>query len=215
MRQSLRFNNPSVICFVFCLSSVLESWLDYTGELEPPEPLARLPQLKHRMKRLLTQLGKVQQIALYSSTWGHQRTAAAPAHAHGVQEKCSKGSSLVPDCNEKGTSARLGTRTLTFSLLLFLLLERFCVMESDAQAGQCHIQIVIWTLTESGHLHSGLNTKSNLVHAGEKSLGPDYTSVVPMQLQTLWMPFIWATAKVALSLSGHSALHAEALYLKS
>ncbi|XP_029287479.1 PHD finger protein 20 isoform X2 [Cottoperca gobio] len=47
---------------------VLESWLDYTGELEPPEPLARLPQLKHRMKRLLTQLGKVQQIAMYSST---------------------------------------------------------------------------------------------------------------------------------------------------
>ncbi|XP_069012584.1 PHD finger protein 20 isoform X6 [Embiotoca jacksoni] len=47
---------------------VLESWLDYTGELEPPDPLARLPQLKHRMKRLLTQLGMVQQIALYSST---------------------------------------------------------------------------------------------------------------------------------------------------
>ncbi|XP_056293780.1 PHD finger protein 20-like isoform X2 [Pseudoliparis swirei] len=47
---------------------VLESWLDYTGELEPPEPLARLPQLKQRMKRLLMQLGKVQQIALYSST---------------------------------------------------------------------------------------------------------------------------------------------------
>ncbi|KAL6111912.1 phf20 [Pungitius sinensis] len=47
---------------------VLESWLDYTGELEPPDPLARLPQLKQRMKRLLTQLGKVQQIAQYSST---------------------------------------------------------------------------------------------------------------------------------------------------
>ncbi|XP_011612614.1 PHD finger protein 20 isoform X1 [Takifugu rubripes] len=47
---------------------VLESWMDYTGELEPPEPLSRLPQLKHRMKRLLTQLGKVQQISLYSST---------------------------------------------------------------------------------------------------------------------------------------------------
>lgn len=42
--------------------------MDYTGELEPPEPLSRLPQLKHRMKRLLSQLGKVQQIALYSST---------------------------------------------------------------------------------------------------------------------------------------------------
>uniref|UniRef100_A0A1A8FM70 PHD finger protein 20, a n=1 Tax=Nothobranchius korthausae TaxID=1143690 RepID=A0A1A8FM70_9TELE len=47
---------------------VLESWLDYTGELEPPEPLARLPQLKHRIKRLLSQLSKVQQIALFSST---------------------------------------------------------------------------------------------------------------------------------------------------
>lgn len=35
-----------------------------------------------------------------------------------------------------------------------------------------------------------------------------------MQLQTLWMPFVWATAKVALSLLAHSALHAEALYLK-
>ncbi|KAM9534801.1 PHD finger protein 20-like isoform 13-T13 [Salvelinus alpinus] len=47
---------------------VLESWLDYTGELEPPEPLARLPQLKHRMKLLLTELAKVQQIALCCST---------------------------------------------------------------------------------------------------------------------------------------------------
>ncbi|XP_048406545.1 PHD finger protein 20-like isoform X4 [Stegostoma tigrinum] len=42
---------------------VLESWLDYSGELEPPDPLTRLPQLKHRMKQLLTDLGKVQQIA--------------------------------------------------------------------------------------------------------------------------------------------------------
>ncbi|CDQ61526.1 unnamed protein product [Oncorhynchus mykiss] len=47
---------------------VLESWLDYTGELEPPEPLARLPQLKHSMKLLLTELAKVQQIALCCST---------------------------------------------------------------------------------------------------------------------------------------------------
>ncbi|XP_067856370.1 PHD finger protein 20-like isoform X3 [Heptranchias perlo] len=42
---------------------VLESWLDYSGELEPPDPLTRLPQLKHRMKQLLADLGKVQQIA--------------------------------------------------------------------------------------------------------------------------------------------------------
>lgn len=50
------------------LPTVLESWLDYTGELEPPEPLARLPQLKHCIKQLLTDLGKVQQIALCCST---------------------------------------------------------------------------------------------------------------------------------------------------
>ncbi|XP_036393902.1 PHD finger protein 20-like protein 1 isoform X1 [Megalops cyprinoides] len=42
---------------------VLESWLDFTGELEPPDPLARLPQLKHRIKQLLTDLGKVQQMS--------------------------------------------------------------------------------------------------------------------------------------------------------
>ncbi|XP_035286723.1 PHD finger protein 20-like protein 1 isoform X2 [Anguilla anguilla] len=42
---------------------VLESWLDFTGELEPPEPLARLPQLKCRIKQLLTDLGKVQQMS--------------------------------------------------------------------------------------------------------------------------------------------------------
>lgn len=47
---------------------VLESWLDYTGELEPPEPLARLPQLKQRVKHLLSELGKVQKIALHCST---------------------------------------------------------------------------------------------------------------------------------------------------
>lgn len=47
---------------------VLESWLDYTGELEPPEPLARLPQLKHCIKQLLMDLGKVQQIALCCSS---------------------------------------------------------------------------------------------------------------------------------------------------
>lgn len=47
---------------------VLESCLDYTGELEPPEPLSRLPQLKHRIKELLSELGKVQQIALSCTT---------------------------------------------------------------------------------------------------------------------------------------------------
>ncbi|XP_061851821.1 PHD finger protein 20-like protein 1 isoform X3 [Colius striatus] len=46
---------------------VLESWLDFTGELEPPDPLARLPQLKRRIKQLLIDMGKVQQIATLCS----------------------------------------------------------------------------------------------------------------------------------------------------
>lgn len=66
----------SMVCAcLFCpccnnmnLHAELESWLDYTGELEPPDPLARLPQLKHRIRQLLTDLGTVQQIALCSSS---------------------------------------------------------------------------------------------------------------------------------------------------
>ncbi|KAM4689498.1 PHD finger protein 20-like protein 1 isoform 2-T2 [Discoglossus pictus] len=46
---------------------VLESWLDFTGELEPPDPLARLPQLKRRIKQLVKDMGKVQQIATLCS----------------------------------------------------------------------------------------------------------------------------------------------------
>ncbi|NP_001405818.1 PHD finger protein 20-like protein 1 isoform 5 [Mus musculus] len=46
---------------------VLESWLDFTGELEPPDPLARLPQLKRHLKQLLLDVGKVQQIATLCS----------------------------------------------------------------------------------------------------------------------------------------------------
>ncbi|KAL0963539.1 hypothetical protein UPYG_G00307720 [Umbra pygmaea] len=46
---------------------VLETWLDFTGELEPPDPLARLPQLKQRIKLLLTDLCKVQQMSTLCS----------------------------------------------------------------------------------------------------------------------------------------------------
>ncbi|XP_028843679.1 PHD finger protein 20-like protein 1 isoform X2 [Denticeps clupeoides] len=46
---------------------VLESWLDFTGELEPPDPLGRLPQLKCRINQLLTDLGKVQQMSTLCS----------------------------------------------------------------------------------------------------------------------------------------------------
>ncbi|XP_076122124.1 PHD finger protein 20-like protein 1 isoform X2 [Alosa pseudoharengus] len=46
---------------------VLESWLDFTGELEPPDPLGRLPQLKCRIKQLLTDLAKVQQMSTLCS----------------------------------------------------------------------------------------------------------------------------------------------------
>ncbi|TRY66914.1 hypothetical protein DNTS_017011 [Danionella cerebrum] len=48
-------------------TNVLESWLDFTGELEPPEPLARLPQLKCHIKQLLTDLAKVQQMSTLCS----------------------------------------------------------------------------------------------------------------------------------------------------
>nr|XP_033818524.1 PHD finger protein 20 [Geotrypetes seraphini] len=50
---------------------VLESFLDYTGDLEPPEPLARLPQLKRRIRQLLLDLSKVQQLTLHCSTYEH------------------------------------------------------------------------------------------------------------------------------------------------
>nr|KAF6426704.1 PHD finger protein 20 like 1 [Molossus molossus] len=46
---------------------VLESWLDFTGELEPPDPLTRLPQLRRHVKQLLMDMGKVQQIATLCS----------------------------------------------------------------------------------------------------------------------------------------------------
>lgn len=58
----LRFHSLSPFLY-----EVLESWLDFTGELEPPEPLARLPQLKCRIKQLLTDLGKVQQMSTLCS----------------------------------------------------------------------------------------------------------------------------------------------------
>ncbi|KAM4027272.1 PHD finger protein 20-like protein 1 [Anomaloglossus baeobatrachus] len=46
---------------------VLESWLNFTGDLEPPDPLARLPQLKRRIKQLLIDMGKIQQITTLCS----------------------------------------------------------------------------------------------------------------------------------------------------
>ena len=54
------------VCALFSLL-VLESWLDFTGELEPPDPLARLPQLKRHIRQLLVDMGKVQQIATLCS----------------------------------------------------------------------------------------------------------------------------------------------------
>ncbi|XP_034447545.1 E3 ubiquitin/ISG15 ligase TRIM25-like isoform X1 [Hippoglossus hippoglossus] len=43
---------------------VLESWLDHSGELEPPDPLSRLPQLKQRMRRLLRDLCTVRRLSV-------------------------------------------------------------------------------------------------------------------------------------------------------
>lgn len=122
------FNSvPVYIVLLFSLSSVLESWMDYTGELEPPEPLSRLPQLKHRMKRLLTQLGKVQQISLYSSTWGRQRTTAALVHsAFGPSETTT-------------LKVTVGLSSSCWSCCCCSLLR----MEFNAAVSQCHMNI--WT----------------------------------------------------------------------
>ncbi|CAK6981865.1 PHD finger protein 20-like [Scomber scombrus] len=43
---------------------VLESWLDHSGELEPPDPLSRLPQLKQRIRRLLRDLCTVRHLSV-------------------------------------------------------------------------------------------------------------------------------------------------------
>uniref|UniRef100_A0A3Q3K5V4 C2H2-type domain-containing protein n=2 Tax=Monopterus albus TaxID=43700 RepID=A0A3Q3K5V4_MONAL len=43
---------------------VLESWLDYSGDLEPPDPLSRLPQLKQRIRRLLRDLCTVRHLSV-------------------------------------------------------------------------------------------------------------------------------------------------------
>uniref|UniRef100_UPI003AAE4396 PHD finger protein 20-like n=1 Tax=Centroberyx gerrardi TaxID=166262 RepID=UPI003AAE4396 len=43
---------------------VLESWLDHSGELQPPDPLSRLPQLKQRIRRLLRDLGVVRRLSV-------------------------------------------------------------------------------------------------------------------------------------------------------
>ncbi|XP_047457853.1 PHD finger protein 20-like isoform X2 [Mugil cephalus] len=43
---------------------VLESWMDHSGELEPPDPLSRLPQLKQRIRRLLCDLCIVRRLSV-------------------------------------------------------------------------------------------------------------------------------------------------------
>ncbi|XP_059914925.1 PHD finger protein 20-like isoform X2 [Gadus macrocephalus] len=43
---------------------VLESWLDHSGELEPPDPLSRLPEIKQRIRRLLCDLGTVRRLSV-------------------------------------------------------------------------------------------------------------------------------------------------------
>ncbi|KAG7280841.1 hypothetical protein CRUP_010823 [Coryphaenoides rupestris] len=42
---------------------VLESWLDHSGELEPPDPLSRLPEIKQRIRRLLGDLGTLRRLS--------------------------------------------------------------------------------------------------------------------------------------------------------
>lgn len=47
------------------VSAVLESWLDHSGELEPPDPLSRLPQLKQRIRWLLHDLCTIRRLSFW------------------------------------------------------------------------------------------------------------------------------------------------------
>lgn len=160
--------------FSCLLSSVLESWMDYTGELEPPEPLSRLPQLKHRMKRLLSQLGKVQQIALYSSTWGHQRTAAAPSPTQHA-EKVKPAGSWLQNWWIVGSFS-----TSWYVLLLFFVFWKGSFKWNLLLHSASVIWIFIWTFMESQQFKSGMNTQSNL-KCRRKSFRPDITPTAPVQ----------------------------------
>lgn len=72
-----------------------------------------------------------------------------PHSPHSMQRKCSGGRSLLSACkdNDINASARLGlfsTFSLTWHLLLFLLLKRFCAVESDATASHMNIYMNIY-----------------------------------------------------------------------
>ena len=149
----------------FSSLSVLESWLDYTGELEPPEPLARLPQLKHRMKQLLSELGKVQQIALYSSTWGCQRERFWPQVTEATREEAAREDTWWP---QGGVMSRCWkSKRILFQIAqgFFLHMKSAAVVHlfwKVVCAGiQCNGQWCnnTWTCMESKHRVSGFNTQ--------------------------------------------------------
>lgn len=62
---SLSFSLSLCECFANISLSilVLESWLDHSGELEPPDPLSRLPEIKQRIRRLLGDLGTLRRLS--------------------------------------------------------------------------------------------------------------------------------------------------------
>lgn len=109
-----------------CVCEVLERWFDFTGELEPPDPLARLPQLKCRIKQLLTDLGKVQQMSTLCSVWytTHTHRSACPELL-----TPSSGSSHTRLKRFKAMflfSRRVSTREVTLERKLALLLYNAC-----------------------------------------------------------------------------------------
>lgn len=59
------YTQPCKLKISLSLSPVLESWLDHSGELEPPDPLSRLPQLKQRIRRLLRDLCTVRRLSVW------------------------------------------------------------------------------------------------------------------------------------------------------
>lgn len=62
---SVLFSKTAAFSHFSTVLAVLESWLDHSGELEPPDPLSRLPQLKQRIRQLLCDLCTVRRLSVW------------------------------------------------------------------------------------------------------------------------------------------------------
>lgn len=166
--------------------------MDYTGELEPPEPLSRLPQLKHRMKRLLTQLGKVQQISLFSSTWG-----AAP----------------VPTV--LGPSGTDWSTTLKVTVRLFSTCWNWCCRsfwEGEIQC--CSHPLSYENMNISGKSAGKIRNKYKITSYMQEKFLWTRLLLFPCNCQPFECLFVWAVAK-GCPVSRYPVLYVQKLYIQN